>query len=315
MGTLIMPDMRINNLLIIVFTFLVLHGSPVKGYSDPEDDTTQILLLEDINIQIDATYAINDLYNFKFARAEMQFRWLRQKYPDHPISFFLLGLSEWWKIAVNVENEEFDESFMMQIDSAIFYARKLYKQPQWKIEAAFFLAAGYGFKGRLYAERRAWRKAATAGKNALKYLQDCKGKPYLSPELMFGDGIYNYFSVWIPENYPILKPVVALFPKGDQEAGLKQLRTVATNAFYTRTEAQFWMMRILANEENDKAGALQISEYLHKTYPDNAYFHRYYTRLLYATGQLKQTEALSLEILTRIDSGYTGYEAMSGRYA
>jgi len=310
-----MQDMRINTFYSLLLSILVLLYMSEEGYAGPEDDTTQILLLEDINVKIDATHAINDLYNFKFARAEMQFRWLKQKYPEHPISYFLLGLSEWWKIAVNVQNTEFDESFMIQIDSAIIYARRLYKKPEWKTEAAFFLAAGYGFKGRLYSERKSWGKAASAGRNALKYLKDCKNKGHLSPELMFGDALFNYFSVWIEENYPLLRPIIAMFPKGDKELGLEQLRTVATNAFYTRTEAQFWLMRILANDENDKPGAVQISEYLHATYPDNAYFHRYYTRMLYATGQLGQTETQSKEILARIDSGYTGYEAYSGRYA
>ena len=302
----------------IVFTYLLITavlGSAAGSDNDPDEDTLQVLLLEDINIKIDATYAINDLYNFKFDRAEMQFRWLKQKYPHHPISFFLLGLSQWWKIAVNIDNEAYDESFLLQIDSAIYYAEILFEQPRWKTEAAFFLAAGHGFKGRLFSERKQWGKAAIEGKNALKYLEDCKNKPHLSPELMFGDGLYNYFSIWIHDNYPLLRPLIALFPKGDKSLGLEQLRTVATNAFYTRTEAQYWLMRILANEENDLIGAIQIAEYLHKTFPDNAYFHRYYTRLMYASGQMRKTEELSLEILSKIDSCYIGYEEISGRYA
>ena len=288
--------------------------SNVKA-DDPQEDTTQVLLLENINIQLEATQAINDMYNFHFDKAERQFRWIKQKYPHHPLSYFLMALSEWWKINVNIENKQYDDRFLAFLDTAIMKAERLYTVPQYKVESAFFLAAGYGFQGRLYAERGWWGKSAVAGKNSLKYLDDSKGKGYLSPELLFGDGLYNYFSVWIPENYPMLKPIMAFFAKGDKELGLEQLRTVATNAFYTRTEAQYFLMRILASEENDMAGAMQISEYLNKTFPNNAYFHRYYARMLYSTAQFRKAEIVSKEILQRIDSGWVGYEEVSGRYA
>jgi hypothetical protein len=282
---------------------------------NPVDDTTQVLLLEDINIQLEATQAINDMYNFQFERAERQYRWIKQKYPNHPLSYFLLALSEWWKIAVNVENTQYDIKFEAYLDTAILRAERIYKLPQFKAEGAFFQAAGWAFKGRLYAERRKWGKAAGAARSSLKYLDDIRDKGYLSPELLFGDGLYNYFSVWIRENYPMLKPIMAFFKKGDKELGLKQLRTVASNAFYTRTEAQYFLMRILAYEEKDMGGAMQISQYLRKTFPQNAFFHRYYARLLYSTGQIRKTEMESMLILARIDSGDTGYEEISGRYA
>ena len=303
-----------HRLLWISFMFLIM---PFMAEADknPVDDTTQVLLLEDINIQLEATQAINDMYNFQFERAERQYRWIKQKYPNHPLSYFLLALSEWWKIAVNVENTQYDIKFEAYLDTAILRAERIYKLPQFKAEGAFFQAAGWAFKGRLYAERRKWGKAAGAARSSLKYLDDIKDKGYLSPELLFGDGLYNYFSVWIRENYPMLKPIMAFFKKGDKELGLKQLRTVASNAFYTRTEAQYFLMRILAYEEKDMGGAMQISQYLRKTFPQNAFFHRYYARLLYSTGQIRKTEMESMLIIARIDSGDTGYEEVSGRYA
>jgi predicted Zn-dependent protease len=185
------------------------------------------------------------------------------------------------------------------------------------VEAAFFLSGAYGFKGRLYSdeERKSWRKAASAGKTALNYLEVTRDQTDLTPELLFGDALYNYFSVWVPENYPALKPLLWFFRKGDKELGLKQLKEVSYNAFYTRTEAMVWLMRILNSYENDQPRAFQISEYLYETYPDNPYFHRYYARMLYATGKFNDAERVSKDIIMRIDSGMVGYEATSGRYA
>ncbi len=288
------------------------------AWSQEKKDTT-LILISDIRVQIEATQALNDLYNFKFDKAEQQFRWFKQKYAWHPLPYFLLGLSEWWKILPNTKDTSHDERFLAYMDSTIVVADNLHdKSPEYRIEAAFFLAAAYGFKGRLYAdeERKSWRKAALAGKTALKYLDESKEKQDLSPELLFGDALYNYFSVWVPENYPGLKPLLWFFKKGDKELGLQQLTEVSYNAFYTRTEAMVWLMRILNSYENKQARAFQIAEYLYQTYPDNPYFHRYYARMLYGAGGFsEEMEKQSKEIIHRIDSGMVGYEATSGRYA
>jgi tetratricopeptide (TPR) repeat protein len=229
-----------------------------------------------------------------------------------------MGLIAWWKIMPNTKDKSHDEQFLAYMDSTIEKAEVLYDDyPAYKTEASFFLAAAYGFKGRLYSdeERRNWRKAASAGKDALDYLEESKEQENLSPELLFGDALYNYFSVWVPENYPALKPILWFFPKGDKALGLKQLKEVSYNAFYTRTEAMVWLMRILNSYENDQAQAFTISEYLYESYPDNPYFHRYYARMLYARGRFVEAEPVCKNILARIDSGQVGYEATSGRYA
>jgi tetratricopeptide (TPR) repeat protein len=119
----------------------------------------------------------------------------------------------------------------------------------------------------------------------------------------------------VPENYPSLKPILWFFPKGDKALGLKQLKEVSYNAFYTRTEAMVWLMRILNSYENDQHQALQISRYLIENYPDNPFFHRYYARMLYSLGRYEEAEVVCKDILARIDSSMLGYEGTSGRYA
>ena len=303
--------MKISKVFILT---LFMSFSALGGEAYAQWDSTGLLLM-DRDVQIDATQAVNDMYNFKFEQAEKQFRWLIQDYPEHPLPYFLLGLSQWWKMAPNIGNGQYDDQFTDYMDRSIELAKALYDENKKNVEASFFLSAAYGFKGRLYAERKQWRKAASAGKQALKYLDNSRGKSDLSPEFLFGDALYNYYSVWIPENYPILKPILVFFKKGDKELGIQQLQEVANNAFYTRTEAQFFLMRILALEQQDLIKALQVSQYLNQTFPDNSYFHRFYARLLYTTGRHWQAEKESLNILTKIDSGMVGYGPVSGRYA
>jgi len=312
----IMISIKHRFFFFLTFSACCALSSLVNAQAKKKDTT--IILINNIVMQLEATQALNDMYDFNFAEAEKQMRWFKQKYVWHPLPYFLLGLSEWWKIMPNTKETKYDDKFLAYMDSAIFVAENLYKKhPEYKIEAAFFLAAAHGFKGRLYAdeERKSWRKAAVQGKSALNYLELSRQKEDLSPELLFGDALYNYFSVWVPENYPAMKPLLWFFRKGDKQLGLKQLKEVSYNAFYTRTEAMVWLMRIMNSYENDQMRAYQIAEYLHQTYPNNPYFHRYFARMLYSRGMYPELETESLKILSLIDSAKLGYEATSGRYA
>lgn len=312
-------EAAMNGIRRVVFFSLAMGILPLclGAQSKAKKDTT-IILISNLTVQLEATQALNDLYNFKFEKAEQQFQWFKQKYSWHPLPYFLLGLSEWWKIMPNTKATQYDDKFLAYMDSAITVSENLFeKHPEYKVEGAFFLAAAHGFKGRLYSdeERKNWRKAAVEGKAALNYMEICREKENLSPELQFGDALYNYFSVWVPENYPAMKPLLWFFRRGDKQLGLKQLKEVSYNAYYTRTEAMVWLMRILNSYENDQPRAFQISEYLHQTYPDNPYFHRYYARMLYARGMYPELERESKTIINKIDSAQLGYEATSGRYA
>lgn len=273
------------------------------------------ILLLDMNVQIEATNAINKMYNFQFEEAEKEFKWMKYKYPEHPLPYFLLGLSNWWKIVPQIDNEEFDEPFLAYMDSSIMMAENIQEKDPENIEASFFLAAAHGFIGRLLSERKSWTRAAVAGKASLNYLEETqRDDADFGPEFLFGDALYNYYSIWVPENYPMLKPILLFFRKGDKQLGIKQLREVSTHAFYTRTEAQFFLMRILANEGKSRE-AFNLAQYLHQTFPDNPYFHRYYARMLYTRGRYSELKKVAADIIEKIDNGKRGYEEVSGRYA
>ena len=161
-----------------IYVFLIFMALPLfaEAQEVEENDSSQYILIEDMQVQIETTQALNDLYNFKFEKAEQQFRWLKQKYDWHPLPYFLLGLSEWWKMMPNLNDQSRDQQFIAYMDTVVAISERLETIPKHKIEASFFLAAAHGFMGRLYSseERREWRKAAVAGKNALKYLQVSK---------------------------------------------------------------------------------------------------------------------------------------------
>ena len=306
--------MRRKVLIYITWAFSLFFGSSSLMASHSNDSSKYLLL--DFKLQIEITDAVDHLYNFNFHQAEVEFNWIKYNYPNHPLPYFLLGISTWWQMLPGLDYDtSLDEELLSYMDSTIYMAEKLLEEDKENIEAGFFLAGAYGFKGRLLSERKSWRRATNAGRLALKYLKKIRGNVTFSPEILFGDGLFNYYSIWIRENYPMLRPVLMFFPKGDKALGIEQLKEVATNAFYTRVEAQYFLMRILAFEEKNTAEALRLSKYMYNRYPNNPYFHRFYTRMLYSSGRFNETEKEALDILAKLDSGQMGYEAMSGRYA
>ena len=74
-----------GNINLAVFMLFLLVIS-INGICQ---DVEQKILISDMKVQIEATEAVNNLYNFKFDKAEMQFRWLLQKYDWHPLPYFL----------------------------------------------------------------------------------------------------------------------------------------------------------------------------------------------------------------------------------
>ncbi|HEY8402760.1 MAG TPA: hypothetical protein VIK89_15935 [Cytophagaceae bacterium] len=280
--------------------------------------TEEKMLLLDHDIRIEATEAVNDMYNFKFDKAEKEFLKLKTKYPEHPIAYYLMGLSCWWKMMPYPNESEYikkvENIFLAYMDTSITLAEKMYKANPKNPEASFFLCASHGLKGNYYGESGKYIKSAFSTKEVFNYFKNLSENNELSPEFLFGDAIFNYYAVWIREEYPQLKPILAFFPKGDKELGIKQLKEVSYNAFYTRTEAQYYLMKIY-NDQNKGEEALGVARYLATTFPDNAYFQRMYARYAFTEGKWKEAEEVSTSIMYKYNIGMPGYEEVSARYA
>ncbi|GAB5526426.1 MAG: hypothetical protein Roseis2KO_42980 [Roseivirga sp.] len=305
---------KIIGLLVLMTLSISVKGRQVSFKVDSGE-----YLLQNVFLQVEITDAVDHMYNFNFHKAEVEFNWLKYNYPEHPLPYFLYGISTWWQMMPNLDKVgDLGEEFLGYMDVSVEKAEKLLEADEKNIEALFFLAGSYGFKGRYHSERRSWGKAAGAGRQALKYLKKIKeieDSESFSPEILFGDALFNYYSIWIRENYPMLKPILMFFPKGDKELGIKQMEEVSANAFYTRVEAIYFLMRIKAFEQKNTAEALRLGTYVFNQYPNNPYFHRFYARMLYNSGKRVEAEKESKEILHRLDSGMLGYEETSGRYA
>src|SRR5690606_19322645 len=127
-----------------------------------------------------------------------------------------------------------------------------------------------------------------------------------NPELLFGDGVYNYYSKWIQENYKSLRPLLTFFRKVEKKKGIEQLENVSLNAFYTRMEARYFLVQIYSMEGQGQK-ALNMAKMMHSIYPDNPFFHRYAARGSFVIGNMTETEKYAKELLENIEARKEGY--------
>ena len=308
-GTAKLPSVRFFFLLAFMHGLLVARGQQGAALVGSDE-----VLLTNKLVQLEVTSAMHFMYSFEFDKAHREYRYLKSKYSWHPMPYFMTALNYWWQMVPNVLNTSYDEQFLAELDTARVLSRHVYERVS-EAEGAFFLSAIHGFLGRFHSDRGSLLKAAREGKRSIKFLQITRGYDDFSPELYLGDGLFNYYVDWIRENYPLLRPLIAVLPDGDKQKGIEQLKHSARNAFYTRTEAQHYLMRILLVDEGDLQGALQIAEYLHESYPSNPYFHRYLAMTYFRMGRFEELMPLSYSIIEGVEQLKPGYESNTLRYA
>ncbi len=299
---------------IFLFLLPVMYFTYTSVVAQSGSQLRPKMLLSDIDIQIESSDAVHQMYNFKFDQARTKYLELRNRYPEHPLPYFLMALNNWWKMLPNTDIHTYDKEFLAYIDTTIAWADRLYSENKTNIEAAFFLAAANGLKGEFYGNAKNYSKSALAAKNAINYASVTSDNSDLSPEFLYGKGILNYYRTWLREEYPLLTPFLVFFPSGDKELGIQQLKEVTYNSFYSRTEAQYQLLRIYDNEDQYHKG-YPIAKYLATTYPDNAYFLRQYAKFSWFVNKYDEAKNACKSIIEKFENDMPGFEETSGRYA
>lgn len=258
---------------------------------------------------------IYSVYNLEFERAETEFNYLTAHYPSHPAGKFFLGMIEWWKILINIDDESHDDIFIRKMDEVIDLCDSLLDVNDKDVSALFFKGGALGFQGRLRANRSSWIKAANDGRLALPIVQRAFKLAPENYDILLGIGIYNYYAATIPERYPIVKPLMIFFPAGDKRKGIEQLKQAAEHARYAAIEAKYFLLQLHYNYERNFDTALVLAQSLLKQFPDNVLFHRYVGRSAYVLSKYADAELAFQQIMLRCETGQRGYGDIARREA
>ena len=274
--------------------------------------------LTDQGFDLHTQQGIDHVYNLEFDEAKKEFEYLISIYPNHPAGYFFLAMVDWWKISLDFDDESLDDGFLAKLDVVIEKCDSILDNHPDDVTALFFKGGALGFRGRLHANRGSWIKAANDGRLALPIVRHAFSIAPDNYDILLGMGIYNYYAEAIPEQYPIVKPLMLFFPSGDKKKGIEQLTAAAEKAKYASVEADYFLLQLNYTHERQYDKALDIALKLIARYPKNVVFHRYVGRCYISLGKWENAHEVFREILSRCEGtggGMTGYTDSSKREA
>ncbi len=277
----------------LVLFFIILNSNLVKAQSADFDSLV--------------TKGIKEIYSIKFSDAEVTFRKLIGDYPNHPAGRFFLAMIDWWKILLDLDNESYDDIFYQKLEDVIYQCDEILDEDPENVDALFFKGGAIGFRGRLRATRESWIKAADDGREALPIVERAFNIDPTNVDVQLGFGIYNYYASVIPQEYPIIKPLMLFFPSGDKQKGIEQLTNTAYNGKYAKYEARYFLMTLFYNYENNAAKAQEFADLLTGEFPNNPSFERWSGRIAVKKGDYKKGSEIFRSILTKNENKLTGY--------
>jgi len=183
-------------------------------------------------------------------------------------------MTAWWAINIERDNDALYDEFYKKVEKVEEICDKILDDNEDNADALFYKGGAVGYRGLVYSLKDSWLKAAQDGKTALNLLDKANEINPNNPDVKFGLGIYNYFAEFVPDKYPVIKPLMIIFPKGDKLKGLAQIKDIANNSRYAKTEAKFILAYLYSIYEKNYAESQFYSQELVITYPYNAFFRQ-----------------------------------------
>ena len=250
---------------------------------------------------------IDMIYRLQFEAAERHFEGLTHAQPDHPLGYFFLAMVSWWRVLLDLDDRSHDEAFYTRLEDCIDVCDARLDTDRDDFDAVFFKGGAIGFRGRLRGDRNQFLRAARDGLRCLPLLKRSRELEPDNKDVLFGQGLYNYFAEVMPGKYPVIRHLAWLLVRGDRELGLQQLQEAASRGRYARTEARYFLAQVYRLFEDDAETALTHLAVLRQAYPENALFHRFSARALAELGRWQRAVPLYREVIERGRAGGRGY--------
>ncbi|MCF8241403.1 MAG: tetratricopeptide repeat protein [Melioribacteraceae bacterium] len=287
--------------LLFTYSFLLIFGISMSAQNYEFD-----LLIKK---------GIKQIYSLEFEKAQQTFNQVQDEYPQHPAGKFFDAMIVWWKIMLDMNNEKYDDMFYDKLENTIDFCDEILDENPGNADAVFFKGGALGFRGRLLSIRNDWFSAALDGKDALPLVFKANELDSQNTDVQLGFGIYNYYAAVIPEKYPVVKPFMFMFPSGDKEKGINQLKKVAEEGKYANYESQYFLMTLFYSFEKNNNEAMKYAEQLHKAFPENPVFHRYLGRIYVRKGDYNSAAEHFKRIFKKSLKAHRGYDGNVKREA
>jgi hypothetical protein len=272
------PDFKIC-LCGIIFLFCL---NVYKSNSQILSDTSSLKIIE---------RCISDIYNFRFRDASVKCKDLNSLYSGHPAIRLLHGMEIYWEFYPMLPKSPFEKIYLDDMNYAILQSEKK-EHSGYETEYLLINLCARGMLMQYYADIDNDSEIFPLVKNTYQHIR--KAFRYTSgySDFYFFTGLYNYYREAYPEAYPIYKTFAFLFPRGNKEAGIKQMQIASRQSLLLKAESYSFLAWISTSFEHDYQSATNYSRMLCDLYPDNTLYLAEYIKNLLLTKQYNEAEKL-----------------------
>ena len=254
---------------------------------------------------------IGMLYNLKFDDAERIFSGIISEKPQKPVGYFYMAMVSWSRLSIGFWTKETLEEYVHRIDLTISVARKRIENQEADSFDYFYLGGALGFKGRFELMQHNWFSSYLLAYEAIEALRTCVKMDPSNVDVLLGLGIYDYYTAKLSG---VVRFLTYLFLyKGDEEEGLRKLRTAADHAIYSAVESKSMLLHIYLFMEEDFSKALPFARELAEKFQENPRY-KYFEGIVYIRGN-QDTRYAEVLNFTRAESARQGSKAKAQMWA
>jgi len=226
-----------------------------------------------------ALRALQALYNLHFSRAEGLLDQLERQFGPYAGTSYLRALAYSWRIELDPTTTWFDSFWERELERTDSLLRCCAHHPLDR----YFL----GFGQRALEVRRLYIRGHTLAsvwkaRDLIALLSGIRQYASQYPEMQFELGLYEYYIAYFAQNYPLMRPVLRLFPPGNAQKGLERLEACARDSLnYTQHEAAYFLSYIYLYQAHQPEKAEYWARRLSERFPDNPLFRRMWAEALH----------------------------------
>lgn len=239
---------------------------------------------------------IEYIYNQQFNQSQEVIAKLENTLQGSAIPDLMKALQIYWMYNPIYLNEKRLQQFEEFLESSYQRSYEVLESDPGNPEAIFLAMASQGLLAESYAESGRSFKAVGAAKRAYNYIKLGSEKLDELTEFYLSTGLYNYYREYYPETYPIYRPFMSFFMKGDKQLGINQLEKAAKEASIAHVIAKYYLCYIYMRYEYLPEKALQQARNLHQTYPNNLPFAAIYLESLIINDRFQEAQPLAVKL-------------------
>jgi hypothetical protein len=251
---------------------------------------------------------VDHIYNFEFGPADDSLLQLSRQAPGHPVVSLLRAVNNYWRWFPARTNARLEAAIRQQLvessKASGAWLKKLKQGDASRPEAMYTYFSSEALLAKM--DNLAQAKLASVGhaKNAYPYIRQCADHQAEYPDFKLVAGLYNYYREEYPQIHPFYKTLVWFMRSGNKEEGIRQLKAAARESLFSKAEAGFYLVHLLADYEKRPAEALPTLQSLLKEYPDNLYLRAKMADVLLSAGRPADAKPYIQSLLTTTLPGY-----------